>query len=370
MKLNDFLTEQWMNDYEGRAVYNMTDTCAQPLTMSELAAMDEDHLLDAMLLDYGTITGDERLKKEILRLYTAGTTDNIATTHGCLAANEMVMHTFLEPGDTVVTFIPGYQQFTDLPASLGCHVRTVSLIEENDWQADEKELREAFNAPVKMVILNNPANPTGRFFDRDFLERLISLCRKDETIILSDEVFRGKDADEISVSDIYEYGISTSGLSKIYSLAGLRMGWVKGPAEMIRRLNVRRDYSFISTGPLADTLAYTALKHQDALAERSRRIILAAKEVYAEWLSHEPNASLVMPEKGTVGFLKYRGNMDSRQLAEELLDEHGVFFVPGSCFGCEGHLRIGLTRDPEMIRGGLGFLSEKLKEINEKYIAM
>lgn len=364
MKLNDFLTEQWMNDYEGRAVYNMTDTCVQPLSLRELTAMDEDHLLERTILDYGVITGDEKLKEEILRLYHTGSTANIATTHGCLAANEMVMNTFLEPGDTVVTFVPGYQQFTDIPASLGCRVITVSLLEENGWMPDEKELEAAFHSPVKMVILNNPANPTGRFFDEAFLEKLTGYCRPEKTYILSDEIYRGKDPDEISVSDLYEYGISTSGLAKMFSLAGLRMGWIKASEEIIHQLNVRRDYTFISTGPLADTLSCIALRNQDHLIERSRKIISADKQVYTEWLKKEKHASLVMPEKGTVGFLRYEGNIPSRDLALQLLDEHGVFFVPGSCFGCENHLRIGFTRDPEMVAEGLRFLSEKLAEIN------
>ena len=72
-----------------------------------------------------------------------------------------------------------------------------------------------------------------------------------------------------------------------------------------------------------------------------------------------------LQEQMITGILKPGDKLpSSRDLALQLLDEHGVFFVPGSCFGCENHLRIGFTRDPEMVTEGLRFLSEKLAEIN------
>ena len=75
MKLPDFKTEQWMNDYERQAVCNMTDTCAAPLSFPELMEFDHHHLLDSVTLNYGVIPGDERLRNEILKLYSSGTID-------------------------------------------------------------------------------------------------------------------------------------------------------------------------------------------------------------------------------------------------------------------------------------------------------
>ena len=366
MHLEDFLTEQWMNDHENDAVYNLTDTCVQPLRFPELLAMDEDGVLQDVLLDYGVITGDVRLKQEILKLYQSGTADNITLTHGCLAANELVMYTFLKAGDRVVSFTPGYQQFTSLPASFGCHVHTIPLKEENGWMMDERDLQKAFEEDVRMLIINNPNNPTGTFFDKAMLEKLIGYCRKYNTILLSDEVYRGNDPEEVSVSDLYAYGISTGSLSKMFSLAGLRLGWIKADASLIAKINVRRDYSFISTGPMADTLACIAMKKQDALMQRSRKIIEENKQIYAEWLKDMPYASLCMPSYGPVGFLRYEADIDDRTLALRLLKEHGVFFVPGSCFGKDRHFRIGFTRDPHETAEGLRILRNVLYELNQK----
>lgn len=360
MYLSDFATEQWMNDHENDAIYNMTDTCISPLKLKDLLALDKQNLLSEITLDYGSITGDIRFKEEILKLYQTGTIENITLAQGCLQANEMVMETLLNNDDIVISFTPGYQQFVDYPKSIGCIVKEVALNEENDWLPDEIALQEAFSKPVKMVILNQPSNPTGSYFNKDRLKTLIDLCKENNTWILSDEVYAGINEDEVSVSDIYEYGISTSSLSKVFSLAGLRLGWVKANQELIHLINVRRDYSIISTGPLADTLGLIALQSKDTLLQRAKSIVKENKAVLIEFLEAHHEFSCVIPQGGTVCFLKYKGNISSKEFALKLLKEHGVFYVPGSCFDCENHLRLGLTRDIKMFKQGLEITAQVL----------
>lgn len=362
MKLRDFKTEQWMNEHEGNAVYNLTDTCIAPLTYKELIELDDAHLLDKVVLDYGEIPGSSSFRHEVLKLYEHGTIDQILLMPGCLEANEQIMLCLLECGDNVIVFTPGYQQFMDIPESIGCHVIEIPLHEENQWLPDMADIRRAMQQDIKMVILNNPSNPTGTLFEGTMLQEIIALAEKQKTWILSDEVYRGLNPQEKSISDLYEYGISTSSLSKIFSLAGLRLGWVKGNAEVIHQLAVRRDYSVISTGPLTDALGTIALSHRDYLLQRNRKIVETNKQVVCQWLKDEKRCSLVMPAAGTVGFLKYNVPIPSAELAAEIEDKYGIFFVPGSCFDCEFHLRLGFTNQPEKTKKGLLLLSRYLDE--------
>lgn len=299
MRLPDFKVEQWMNDYENDAIYNMTDTCVKALTLQELLDLEEFDFSN-LTLDYGQITGDIELKKEILSLYEHGTIDNITTAQGCLQANELVMNTLLEKGDEVISVVPGYQQFVDVPKSLGCKVHLVEL-DEMDWQVSVEKFRGVLNSSTKMIILNNPSNPTGTEYSNDFLNALIEICKPYGTYILCDEVYRGLNQ-EVSISDIYENGISTSSLSKIFSLAGLRLGWIKANEYVIHQINVRRDYSMISTGPLVDTLGRIALKHKDELILRAKNIISTNKNIVREWLKENPRFECVLPSGGTVCF--------------------------------------------------------------------
>ena len=347
-----------MNAYEGKAVCNMTDTCVSPFTFAQLQAMDTECLLSTVKLDYGTITGDTGLKEEILQLYTTGTIDSITMAQGCLQANEMVMETLLEAGDNVVTYTPSYQQFADLPRSIGCHVTTLKLYEEDGWQPRKEELEAVFASKIKLVILNNPNNPTGTVFNEDYLQELYRLAEKSQTYTLCDEVYRSPA--QPSICDQYAKGISTSSLSKMFSLAGLRLGWIKGPSEVIAAVNVRRDYSIISTGPLIDTLALIALQNKENILARSHAVIDANKASLTSWLKENPAFSIVMPQAGTVGFLKYDAPIASTDFAKGLLDQTGVFYVPGSCFDCESHLRLGLTADHDLFIKGLQITAQYL----------
>lgn len=359
MRLPDFKVEQWMNDYENDAIYNMTDTCVKALTLQELLDL-EDFDFNELTLDYGQITGDVELKKEILSLYERGTIDNITTAQGCLQANELVMNTLLEKGDEVICVVPGYQQFVDIPKSIGCKVNLIEL-DERDWRIDVEKFKRMLNASTKMIILNNPSNPTGTEYSKDFMNLLIEACQSYGTYILCDEVYRGLNQ-EVSISDIYENGISTSSLSKVFSLAGLRLGWIKANEYVIHQINVRRDYSMISTGPLVDKLGRIALKHKDELVLRAKSIISSNKNIVREWLKENPRFDCVLPNGGTVCFLKYYFDLKSETFAKLLLAEKGVFFVPGSCFDKEYYFRLGLAQDSKQFKAGLDELSNFVDE--------
>lgn len=270
------------------------------------------------------------------------------------------MNTLLEKGDEVICVVPGYQQFVDIPKSIGCKVRLIEL-DEYDWQVGVKKFRKMLNASTKMIILNNPSNPTGTEYSNDFLNELIEVCKPYSTYILCDEVYRGLNQ-EVSISDIYENGISTSSLSKVFSLAGLRLGWIKANEYVIHQINVRRDYSMISTGPLVDKLGWIALKHKDELILRAKNIISTNKNIVREWLKENPRFECVLPSGGTVCFLKYYFDLKSETFAKLLLAEKGVFFVPGSCFDKEYYFRLGLAQDSKPFKSGLDELSNFVDE--------
>ncbi len=353
MKINEFKVEQWMTKYEGYAKYNLTDTCAKSFSLCDLLNLESLNT-DEIILDYGEITGDTRLKKEILKLYTSGTVDNITVAQGCSQANDIVIDTLLNPKDHVISFSPGYQQYFELPALLGCEVRIIETKEENNWIPDIDEIKGAIQENTKMIIFNNPNNPTGFYLDDAYFKSLIDICSKKKIYILCDEVYKDwSNPVNHSISDLYELGISTSSLSKYFGLAGLRLGWIKANLNIIEAINIRRDYSIISTGQLIDALAKNALKHADVILKNTNEYIEENKKNLTRWLKTHPKFHVVLPKEGTVCFLGYDYDIPSNLLCERLLFETGVFFVPGICFDMDGYLRFGLAKDPKMIQEGL-----------------
>ena len=87
-----------------------------------------------------------------------------------------------------------------------------------------------------------------------------------------------------SVSDLYEYGITTSSLAKIYSFAGLRLGWIKARKELIDKINYRRDYTMISAGAIDDYLTTVVSRHKEIILDHGTKIVLQNKEILKHYL--------------------------------------------------------------------------------------
>ncbi len=367
MKLLNFETESWMTLHENNCLYNLADSCAKALTFKELYDFVDDkvqfqnHLLETTL-DYGPIEGSQRLKEGILQLYQRSNIDELAICHGGINGNELVLMTLLDRGDHIISLTPTYQQLYSFPESIGVDVDLIQLQEEKQWIPDIEEFSSLIKENTKMICLNLPNNPTGTVLSDDLLEKLVELCRAYHLYLLVDEAYRGL-YHEVSISDIYEKGISTSGLSKILSTAGLRIGWIKTQdTELIRLINERRDYSIISAGPLNDYLACIVLEHYQEILKRNRNILETNKKYLEKWLKDNPYVSCVIPQYGTICFLKYYLPIPSKLLAQRLQDETGVFFVPGACFDCEYHLRFGLANDPKTVEKGLTVFKKWLEK--------
>ena len=369
MKINEFEVETWMTDHETHCKYNLTETCVSSLSLNELQEyVDEDisSTIMNMTMDYGPIVGSSRLKKAILSLYATGNEENITITHGAINANELVMMSLLEPGDHIISLFPSYQQMYDFPKSIGCDVSFVYLDEEKDWIPSIEEFQKAFQSNTKMICLNSPNNPTGTSFSLSLMKEIIQLAKENHCYILCDEIYRGINTSTKvlapSFCDYYDQAIVTQSLSKVFSFAGIRLGWVKGPKEVIDLINYRRDYHIISSGPLDDYLACLVLENKDQILSRSMNICEKNKTILREWLNKEPLVSCVIPNEGTVCFLKYNLDIPSQDLCKKLQDDTGIYFVPGSTFGVEYHLRFGFTHDAKEVEEGLNLFSKWLDQ--------
>ena len=375
MKINEFKVETWMTDHENDCQYNLTETCVSSLSLSELQQFVDENIMETLMsmkMDYGPIVGSQRLKKAILSLYEKGNEENITIAHGAINANELVLISLLDSGDHVISLFPTYQQMYDFPRSLGCDVSLIHLNEEQGWMPTLEDFKKVMQKNTKMICLNSPDNPTGTTIPLSLMKDIIALARENDCYILCDEIYRGVDTEnEVmfpSFSDYYEKAIVTQSLSKVFSFAGLRLGWIKGPKEVIDLINYRRDYHIISSGPMDDYLACLVLENKESILKRSIDICKQNKKILQKWLDQEPLVSCVIPRHGTVCFLHYHIDIPSKELCEKLQKETGVFFVPGSAFDTEYHLRFGFTQDEKIIKEGLITFSNWLRQYDHQSI--
>lgn len=374
MRIAPFGVEQWMNEYETRCTYNLAETCVESLTVAQLLDLAGygDRLLDELLpmkLTYGAIEGSGRLRSAVAALYDEQDADNVLVTHGAIGANHLVHLTLVEPGDKVISVLPTYQQHYSIPESIGADVRILRLREDNAWLPDLEELGAHLTGGAKLVAINNPNNPTGSLMDRSMLEKIVALCDQAGAWLLCDEVYRGIDHTDpgttTSVADLYHRGISTASMSKAFSLAGLRLGWITAHTDLIHELTIHRDYNTISVGMVDDLLAAIALENADTILTRNRALTRHNLTALSDWVDSQPNITWVKPRGGTTALLRHHLPMSSRDLCVRLLEETGVMLTPGSAMGMEGYLRIGYANNPAILTVGLPLLTQFLARADQ-----
>lgn len=370
MRIRPFAVEQWMNEYETHCDWNLAETCVESLTVGELLDMAglAGSILDELLpmkLTYGAIEGSGRLRDNVAALYADQSRENVLITHGASGANQLAYLTLVEPGDRVVSVLPTYQQHYSIPESIGADVRILRLREDNGFLPDLDELRELSGGVAKLIAIANPNNPTGALMDQALLEQVAAIADACGAYLLCDEVYRGTDQDgtgtSASVADVYAGGISTGSMSKAFSLAGLRLGWITAAADVIHAITIHRDYNTISVGMLDDLFASIALEQKDQILRRNLAIVRNNLAVLDAWVANEPCITYVKPRSGTTALLRYDLDLPSRDLCVRLVEETGVMLTPGSALDMEGYLRIGYANRLDVLREGLSRLSDFLR---------
>lgn len=369
MRIEPFGVELWMNEFETVCELNLAETCVESMTISELLELcgqPETAIADVLpfKMTYGAIAGSDRLRSAVTALYQQQTMDNILITHGTIGANSLVHQTLVSRGDRVVAVVPTYQQHYSIPESIGADVHHLRLIQANNFLPDIDQLRSMVATGTRLIAINNPNNPTGSLMGIEMLKEIVAIARSADAWLLCDEVYRGIDQEgsgfTVSIADLYEKGISTASMSKAFSLAGLRLGWIAGPQELIERVMIHRDYNTISVGMINDHLAAMALENHEKILHRSKTITRGNLSILAQWVAAEPLISWVRPKSGTTALLKYAFDQPSRDLCIELLEETGVLFTPGSAMEMEGYVRIGFANSPDILTQGLKRVSAYL----------
>lgn len=358
-----------MDAYEHEVELNLAETCVDPFTIDEfLKLMGKEDLFEELKeikLTYGFIDGSPELRKGIASLYDSMKPENVLVSGGAIGANFLVFYSLVEPGDTVISVAPTYQQLYSVPKSLGAKLKLLFLREKNQWLPDLNELCDLIDAKTRLIVINNPHNPTGSLIDNDTLKEICRIAEEANAFLLCDETYRGlyvRANDFVpSAVDLSSKAIVTGSFSKIFSLAGLRLGWIAASREIIQGCKAHRDYTTISNGMIDDALATLALRGKEVIFNRNNAIIRANHRILSNWVDSEPLIQWVPPRAGSVAFLKHNLEMTSRELCLGLVKNRGTLLVPGSCFEMEKYLRIGYGCKTEILKQGLsrfkGFLN-------------
>lgn len=384
VKQEDFAVEQYMDKYETKIQYNMAETCSASISFSELFDLlpdqpDARQKLELKIFDtkltYGHIRGSPELREAIARMYNAegGSIgiDDIVITNGAIGANFLTLYSLVDEGDKVIVVRPTYQQLESVSKIFGGpeNVITWELRFDNGYQPDLQELENLIQVhSPKLLIINNPNNPTGAVWDDKTMEEIVGICSKNSVYLMCDEVYRPLYVSDVNKpKSVVNYGyvntVSTSSTSKAFALAGLRVGWIVCKnQEIINKLCSKRDYNTISVSTVDDLMATFALNNRDTILRRNKEILLTNLALLDEYIKSVPFLTWIKPKGGTTCFIKVDlEGIDTMEMCIELVEQYGVLIVPGEVFDNKGYLRVGFGNSTNDIMKGLDQLSSYFK---------
>ena len=296
---------------------------------------------------------------------------NILCFPGTQTALFAVILGLAEAGDEVLVGDPLYATYEGVVASSGATIRTVPLRPENNFHMKAEDLEAAITPKSRVLLLNNPHNPSGAVLTRDEVKAIGEVCRKHDLWIMCDEVyeeltFGAAFHSPFDMPEFAERTIVLSSISKSHAAPGFRSGWAAGPAEFCERLLPVSETMLFGVQPFISDMTAMAVSQPFGTAAEMRTRYSRRAKLTAEALHGSNVIKPLMPEGGMFILLDVGATgLEGEEFARKLLREKHVAVMPGSSFGEEARnfVRLSLTVPDETLREAVGRIADLGQEL-------
>ena len=316
--------------------------------------------LDGGMVHYGDFLGNEPFRRALAEKLASrngieAAPNEILVTSGLTHGAYITCMAALDPGDEVMLLSPYYPQHVNKIELAGGVVVTAPLDRSRDFAIDGAAIRERLGPRTRMIILVNPANPTGRVYTRAELQELADIAIEHDLLVMSDEVYEqivfdgARHVSIASLPGMWERTITHFAFTKAYAMDGWRMGYAAAPKRFIDAMlkisknDIAHVNVFIQEGGRAAVSG-----SQEAVAEMVREDC-RRRDLVVERMNAMPGVRCPAPEGSIYAFPDIsETGWDDAALARELLNETSVCVEEGSFYGQTGagHLRVCFGAEP------------------------
>jgi aspartate aminotransferase len=308
---------------------------------------------------YSSSYGETKLRQQIADLHGVKT-DNVVITPGSKWGVFASMYLTLKQGGNIIIPTPYWTAYELIAKQIGAQVKLLPTKLEDDWAVNPAKLEELIDKDTKMIILNNPNNPTSKVMDDKTLDGIVEVANKKGITILSDEVYGAIAFSKTKSILDYEAGVGkhilSNGFSKTFTMTGWRIGYLVADKLFVDRITKLNQITINNVPVFIQAAAMKGLELREQIATNiknkyTQRAELASKKLgQAGFVFSEPDAPFyVFPKKA---------GLDSEKFTLDLLDR-GVAVAPGTSFGdYREHFRISLTAPDDEIEVALDKICE------------
>jgi aspartate aminotransferase len=316
---------------------------------------------------YGPAKGITELRKALAarkNLESAKVSEeNIMICPGARFGVYLAITTLLNPGDEIIVIEPAWPAYKDCALNAGVKVRTIKTTLETEWEPSIEQINNAVNENTKMIVINYPNNPTGKWWN-PMVDKIINAAEEHDLYVLSDEIYEEYNRREAEVPpscwDVqqYEKTIITKSFSKSHAMTGYRIGYVIAEPSIIEKMSKLQALSLTN---VSEPIQYAALQALEADVSGNTEIINSRLEVLVK-TARDIGLEFIEPDGAMYLFArtKYK-DFDATEFSEKML-EHGVAIAPGEGFGDYKEFFRITAIDETKLMEGMTILDTVLKE--------
>ena len=279
---------------------------------------------------------------------------DILVTPGSKMGLYDAINAYIERGDEVLVIEPTWVSFSQqVEMAEGIPV-AVPLSEEEEYYIDYEQLKEYVTPQTRMIVINNPNNPTGRVYTEEELAAVARLAVEEDLLVLCDETYEyflydsNQHLTIANLDGMAERTLTSYTFTKAYSMSGWRLGCIVAQSALLEPLLKIQEQTASFVSPFVQMAGVAALQGPQDHLVQWREDCNELRIRCADRLYQVPGVHCPLPEGATFLFPRFSADMTSAELAELLVEREGVVVTPGAGFGesGEGHFRIALMRSP------------------------
>jgi len=332
-------------------------------------ALDDGH--HGYVLPNGIIECREAVTRKIKKLYNADIDpERVIIMPGGKPTMYYAITLFGEPGAEIIYPDPGFPIYESMINYTGAKAVPINMLENKDFSINPEKILSLINNNTRLLILNNPNNPTGAFTEKNKIDQLAEGLKKFPNVaILSDEIYSRQIYDEkkmptfFNYPELYDRLIVLDGWSKTYAMTGWRLGWSVWPEKLIEHVIKFCVNNHSCVNAAIQHGAIAALDGPDDPINFMMEKFTKRRKLIYEGLNDIKGIECVMPGGGFYAFPKIKGTgMNGREFAKKCLHEVGVAIVPGTSFGkkAEDYVRFSFAASQDNISKALENIKKML----------
>lgn len=347
MQLKPFLLDTWLDQYEHGIEFNLGASTGPAWTVNDILALADEQARHQFLnhkLVYGHPAGEDSLREAIAEMEGVNP-ETVQVVTGASEALLALMWLAAEPGANVILPLPGFTTFSALPESLGLEVRYYRVRRENNFRIDPDEIKSLADARTKLVLVNCPHSPTGATISDPDMEALHAFTAERGIQLVSDEVYHPiYHGQKTTTAARLPHATVISDLSKAFSIAGVRTGWmIEHDAKRRQQYWTARAYFSICNSTTGEILSEIAIRNRGIVLGKTQEIASKNLRLLDRFMNdHRDVLGWIPPQGGMTAFPWLVSGEDARPFCQAATGR-GILLAPGDCFEVPSHFRLGFA---------------------------